>query len=213
MNKLFNLKKMIILLLVIAIAAGGVTYYQYYHDHAAQQEKEAKKPQNYTVPPSEDHHVGQGPKIATADSDLPPVNATNNVLYAMRDMGYKLETGINYVDYHHEYQKLYSMIESYKSEYPNAKKINTEFQKVNNNMIDLDMKWNLDLYNDPTYVFEEYTPNSGIWPDLIKKHPAVANAEKNGNGYICIDDVRTVLINDLHKQMQSSSHNVVTLYQ
>ena len=210
-NKPFNFKKLIVLLLVIAVAAGGAAYYQHYRDSAAKQAQQAEKPEKYTVPPSGDHHVGEGAKVG-ANSSLPPADATNKVLYAMRDMGYKLETGINYIDYHHEYQKLYGMIESYKSDYPGAKKINSEFDKVGLYMLDLDLKWDLDLTGNQTYVFEEYTPNSGIWPDMIKRHPDVANVEKNGRDLISISGVRTVLIDDLHKQMQSSSHNIVAMY-
>lgn len=79
-------------------------------------------------------------------------------------------------------------------------------------MLDLDLKWDLDLTGNQTYVFEEYTPNSGIWPDMIKRHPDVANGSKNGRDLISISGVRTVLIDDLHKQMQSSSHNIVAMY-
>lgn len=222
-----NGKKIIMVICILCIGLGLG-----YVGHTMYADKESSKQDN-TVVESSSGFTGQAPSARSGPemnnqgqtqsrstgqtlsqaSNLPPQNQLQPILVHMRNISFKLESGLSFRDFTADNQSLYGEIESFIADYGSNDEINAELRKVETSMEDLKGYWDLSIEYHAGYVFEDYNPNDKYWIYLRGRHPDIDNAKRNGNDLISIDDVRSVLMHDLKTQMINSSHIIVGKYQ
>lgn len=148
-------------------------------------------------------------KPKSQNANLPPIDATNKVLYQMRDAASAFANGVNYWECDAVVDKLLQVIKEYRDSYPDNTQINNELQPVVNNSADLILKWNLDLTGpgETEQYYQDIYQNG-----LVERHPSIATKARIGDAAVSTELVRFILLNDLYRSMQTASHNIVKIY-